>query len=98
LRQDALIIQLLRICDAQLKRVGLDLHLTPYSVVATGKETGMMEMVLGSLPVSAVLENSAYARGSQGPVQAYLKETNPYEGAGTSVPSPRPSHSPPRLL
>lgn len=78
LRQDQLIIQLLRICDAQLKRVGLDLHLTPYSVIATGAEAGWMEMVLHSLPVSAVLENAAYRRTGNA-VQAYLREKNPEE-------------------
>lgn len=54
LRQDQLIIQLIHLMDSQLKRVGLDLCLMPYRVLATSTTTGVMELVLDSRPVSAV--------------------------------------------
>ena len=57
MRQDQLIIQMIRLMDAQLKRVGLDLQLMPYRVLATGPTSGMMELVLSAQPVSAVLSS-----------------------------------------
>ncbi len=72
MRQDQLIIQMIRLMDAQLKRVGLDLCLTPYAVLATGMSSGVMEMVLESLPVSAVMEKY---RGN--PVQSFFREKHP---------------------
>lgn len=60
MRQDQLIIQMIRLMDQQLQRVGLDLRLTPYRVLATSTATGMMEMVLDSQPVSEVLARYNY--------------------------------------
>jgi hypothetical protein len=77
MRQDQLIIQMVRLMDAQLKRVGLDLCLTPYAVLATSMTSGVMEMVLDSLPVSAVMEK--YPRSN--PVQAFLREKHPDDTA-----------------
>ena len=39
---------MIRLMDAQLKRVGLDLKLTPYRVLATSASSGMLEMVLSA--------------------------------------------------
>lgn len=75
MRQDQLIIQMIRLMDAQLKRVGLDLRLTPYRVLATSSATGMMEMVLESEPVSAVLD------AHRGDIMAFLRAHHPKEGA-----------------
>lgn len=72
MRQDQLIIQMIRLLDAQLKRVGLDLCLTPYAVLATSMSSGVMEMVLNSSPVSAVVEKY---RGN--PIQAFFRENYP---------------------
>jgi hypothetical protein len=36
LRQDQLVMQLIRLMDTQLKKVGLDLCLSPYTILATG--------------------------------------------------------------
>ena len=49
MRQDQLIIQMVRLMDGQLKRLGLDLRLTPYSVIVMGDKQGVMEMVRASL-------------------------------------------------
>ena len=75
LRQDQLIIQMVRLMDRQLKRLGLDLCLTPYSVLATGPSAGVMEMVLDSFPVSHVVER--FARRGKTPILAFLQEYNP---------------------
>lgn len=59
LRQDQLVLQMLRLMDTELKMSGLDLKLTPYRVIATSPTTGMVERVEG-YPLSKVL--SEYSR------------------------------------
>jgi len=59
LRQDQLVLQMLRLMDRELKMSGLDLKLTPYRVIATSATTGMVERVEGN-PLSRVL--SQYSR------------------------------------
>jgi Phosphatidylinositol 3- and 4-kinase/Phosphoinositide 3-kinase family, accessory domain (PIK domain)/Phosphoinositide 3-kinase C2 len=75
MRQDQLIIQMVRLMDSQLKRVGLDLRLTPYRVLATSSSTGMMEMVLESEPVSAVLYQH------RGDIMSFFRAYHPKDGA-----------------
>ena len=77
MRQDQLVIQLLRLMDKQLKRVGLDLKLTPYSVLATSMNTGVMEMVLDSAPISYIVEKY---RGNT--IQSFFKEKHPSNAPG----------------
>ena len=88
MRQDQLIIQMVRLMDGQLKRLGLDLRLTPYSVLATSATTGVMEMVLDSSPVSHVVER--YARRGTGAargnaIMAFFQEHNPAPDAPYGV-------------
>ncbi|KAK9751047.1 hypothetical protein RND81_02G237800 [Saponaria officinalis] len=45
MRQDQLVIQMVSLMDRLLKLENLDLHLTPYRVLATGQEEGMMEFI-----------------------------------------------------
>lgn len=45
LRQDQLVIQMVTLMDRLLKLENLDLHLTPYRVLATGHDEGMMEFI-----------------------------------------------------
>ena len=55
LRQDQLVIQMVSLMDHLLKRVNLDLKLTPYRILATGPRDGMIEFVGRSSPISEVL-------------------------------------------
>ena len=57
LRQDQLIIQLINLTDSLLKKVNLDLKLTPYKVLATSPDTGFVEFVPKSHTVTSILEN-----------------------------------------
>ena len=66
---------MIRLFDAQLKRVGLDLKLTPYRVLATSPSNGMLEMVLLAQPVSNVL--SKYSND----IQRFFRAHYPKEGA-----------------
>ncbi|KAB1207894.1 Phosphatidylinositol 3-kinase, root isoform [Morella rubra] len=45
LRQDQLVVQMVSLMDRLLKLENLDLHLTPYMVLATGQDEGMMEFI-----------------------------------------------------
>ncbi|CAM42384.1 putative phosphatidylinositol 3-kinase [Leishmania braziliensis MHOM/BR/75/M2904] len=45
IRQDQLIVQLIRLMDDLLQRDGLQLYLTPYRVIATGPNEGLVEIV-----------------------------------------------------
>lgn len=70
LRQDQLVLSLLALCDSLLKRIHLDLCLTPYRVVATSTDTGFVEFVHQSSPLSAVIADH------NGDIAAYLEEHN----------------------
>ena len=55
LRQDQLVIQLINLMDQMLKRVNLDLKLTPYRVLATGPDDGFVEFVPNSYALAYIL-------------------------------------------
>ncbi|ELP91241.1 phosphatidylinositol 3-kinase, putative [Entamoeba invadens IP1] len=48
LRQDILTLQILRIMYSMLKNAELDVRMLPYQCIATGNETGMLELVKNS--------------------------------------------------
>ncbi|CCI49074.1 unnamed protein product [Albugo candida] len=55
LRQDQLVIQLLRVMDDLWQEAGMDLCLTPYSCIATGVETGLIEVVQNAETLAAIV-------------------------------------------
>lgn len=57
LRQDQLVMMMIKLMDGLLKRASLDLCLTPYSIIATSPTSGLVEFVDGSIPVSQILAN-----------------------------------------
>lgn len=48
IRQDQLVVQMVSLMDRLLKMENLDLHLTPYKVLATGQDEGMLEFIPSS--------------------------------------------------
>ncbi|KAJ3041544.1 Phosphatidylinositol (PI) 3-kinase [Rhizophlyctis rosea] len=54
LRQDQLVVQIITLMDRLLRKENLDLRLTPYKVLATGLDHGMVQFI-PSLPLAAVL-------------------------------------------
>ncbi len=54
LRQDALTLQIMRICDKFWKEQGMDLRMNCYGAVATGDEIGMIEVVLNSITMAGI--------------------------------------------
>lgn len=57
LRQDQLVISLIKLMDRILKRGALDLCLTPYPILAMSQSTGLVTFVEGSIPISQVLSS-----------------------------------------
>jgi phosphatidylinositol 3-kinase len=57
LRQDQLVMMMMKLMDRLLKRASLDLCITPYSIIATSPSSGIVEFVEQSMPLSAVLAN-----------------------------------------
>ncbi|KAI8329836.1 kinase-like domain-containing protein [Chlamydoabsidia padenii] len=55
LRQDQLVIQIITLMDKLLRKENLDLKLTPYKVLATGPEHGLMQFI-PSKSLAAVLD------------------------------------------
>ena len=58
LRQDQLVIMMIQLMDRLLKRGTLDLCLRPYSILAMPNNTGLMEFVEKSIPVSQILSGN----------------------------------------
>ncbi|CEG46181.1 Phosphatidyl inositol kinase (PIK-A) [Plasmopara halstedii] len=72
LRQDQLIMQMFILMDRLLKKVNLDLKLTPYRILATGANDGLMEFVQDSYPVSYVVSHFESPQ-----IIGFLKKHNP---------------------
>ncbi|XP_074655826.1 phosphatidylinositol 4,5-bisphosphate 3-kinase catalytic subunit alpha isoform-like [Tubulanus polymorphus] len=54
LRQDMLTLQVIRVMENIWTKEGMDLRMTPYSCLATGKDVGMIEVVRNSLTVMGI--------------------------------------------
>lgn len=79
LRQDQLILQMIRLMDSMLKaHGGLDLKLIPYQALATGPDSGFVELVVGAKNVSHVLSEHKSILG-------YLRTTRPAAAAASPL-------------
>lgn len=58
LRQDMLTVQLFKIMDTLWKNEGLDLRLIPYSVISTGKDVGVIEIVRDSSTIMSIQQKN----------------------------------------
>ncbi|CAG5116986.1 unnamed protein product [Candidula unifasciata] len=70
LRQDQLILQMFQLMDKLLRHENLDLQMTPYKVLATGKNHGFVQYV-ESIALSEVSKEKA--------IQKFLRQHNPSE-------------------
>lgn len=55
LRQDALIIQLLRVMNDLWRREGLDMRMMLYDCISTGDERGLLQVVLNATTLGSIL-------------------------------------------
>lgn len=62
LRQDQLCVQMISLMDRLLKRENLDLKLTPYRVLATGSDTGLIEFVPSQAVADILAEHKTLTR------------------------------------
>ena len=73
LRQDQLVIQLFTLMDRLLRQENLDVKLTPYPVLATGPQQGMMQFIPSKTIANVVSEN--------GTLLNYMRAHYPDEGS-----------------
>ncbi|KAL6007020.1 hypothetical protein ACLOJK_032516 [Asimina triloba] len=71
IRQDQLVVQMVSLMDRLLKLENLDLHLTPYRVLATGQDEGMLEFIPSSSLAQILLEHRS--------IISYLQKFHPDE-------------------
>ncbi|KAL3837733.1 hypothetical protein ACJIZ3_022324 [Penstemon smallii] len=71
LRQDQLVIQMVTLMDRLLKLENLDLHLTPYRVLATGHDEGMLEFIPSKSLAQILSEHRS--------ITSYLQKFHPDE-------------------
>ncbi len=71
LRQDQLVIQMINLMDTLLKKVKMDLQLTPYRVLATGPAHGFVEFVPNSHTLASIL--GTY----DGDIRKFFEQHNP---------------------
>ncbi|XP_076943755.1 phosphatidylinositol 3-kinase, root isoform-like [Bidens hawaiensis] len=71
LRQDQLVVQMVSLMDRLLKLENLDLHLTPYRVLATGHDEGMMEFIPSKTLAQILSEHRS--------ITSYLQKFHPDE-------------------
>lgn len=86
LRQDALILQLLRIMNDLWKKEGLDMQMMIYGCISTGDERGLLEVVLNSSTLGGILLDATDAQkeGSKAgslsrKITSALKALNDYD-------------------
>lgn len=80
LRQDMLTLQMFRIMDKMWKaEEDLDLMLNPYNVIATGAETGLVEVVTKSQTISKIQKQKGAVMGAFADevLSKWLKQVNP---------------------
>lgn len=75
MRQDQLVIQIISLMDKLLLKENLDLKLTPYKVLATGPEHGLMQFI-PSYSLAGVLQEN------QNNVLTFFKKHHPSDEPG----------------
>jgi len=70
LRQDQLVIQIISLMDKLLKNENLDLKLTPYKVLPTGRDHGFLQFVPNSYSLAEIISNYNNS------IQSFLKKFN----------------------
>ena len=63
LRQEAFVMQLIELCHEAFVLAGLDLWISPYRILATGRTTGIIEMVRNAMSFDALKKRPGYGKG-----------------------------------
>lgn len=75
LRQDQMVLAMLRLMDSLLRAQGLDLQLTAYRVLATAPSEGMVERVAACAPLADILKEQ------RGDIRRFLAQFHPDSSA-----------------
>jgi len=63
LRQEAFVMQLIELCEEAFELAGLELWVSPYRILATGRTTGVIEMVRNAMSFDALKKRPGYGKG-----------------------------------
>ena len=63
LRQEAFVMQLIELCQEAFDMAGLELWVNPYRILATGRTTGVIEMVRNAMSFDALKKRPGYGKG-----------------------------------
>lgn len=63
LRQEAFVMQLIELCQEAFDLAGLELWVNPYRILATGRTTGVIEMVRNAMSFDALKKRPGYGKG-----------------------------------
>lgn len=63
LRQEAFVMQLIELCQEAFDLAGLELWVSPYRILATGRTTGVIEMVRNAMSFDALKKRPGYGKG-----------------------------------
>jgi phosphatidylinositol 4-kinase B len=63
LRQEAFVMQLIELCQEAFRMAGLELWVNPYRVIATGRTTGIIEMVRNAMSFDALKKRPGFGKG-----------------------------------
>lgn len=85
LRQDQLVIQIINLMDQLLKNENLDMKLTPYKILATSPQAGLIQFVENVTLDSVLLEDPLPVNGILKYLQNHLRQQQPQNGPTHSV-------------
>lgn len=63
LRQEAFVMQLIELCQEAFEMAGLELWVQPYRILATGRTTGIIEMVRNAMSFDSLKKRPGYGKG-----------------------------------
>jgi phosphatidylinositol 4-kinase B len=63
LRQEAFVMQLIELCQEAFELAGLELWVSPYRILATGRTTGVIECVRNAMSFDALKKRPGYGKG-----------------------------------
>lgn len=63
LRQESFVMQLIELCQEAFELSGLELWVNPYRILATGRTTGVVEMVRNAMSFDALKKRPGYGKG-----------------------------------
>ena len=80
LRQEAFVMQLIELCHEAFTLSGLELWVSPYRILATGRTTGIIEMVRNAMSFDSLKKRPGYGKGGMRGHLMRMTEFSPNPG------------------